>query len=458
MNQGSWLVKLIGLSIVVFNSISSLAQSGSPGNPINIASDINKTVQPFPLNDHVNSNYVEAGPLISASGKRLYFSRYGHPSNTGGSEDIDIWYSVYNDSTQSWGESVNIGAPLNNSGPNFVCEVGWTDDTLMVANRYKKVGGMIAGVSISTWDGKSWSFPKPIQVKNDYNMAENVGYDLSSYRNVLLISEQKADSYGKTDLYVSFRDRRSERTTTESFNLGPVINSTGSERSPFLTDDTKTIYFASDGHSGFGKLDIFRSHRLDDTWTNWSTPENLGPEINTPFDDRNFAFTSTGRYAYYSRGITDTRNDIYGISMSSLFVTTMSAVKDLAASTMAPQPGQTFTVKDAFPEERSDLTDSARIELKQVVTYMLRLKDLVIFLSTHSSLHKNRSQSLALSNQRLTEAKNYLVSNGIDKNRIQGESDGHDVAKTDSRQYLANSLEFKFINKVIIHTAPKPPK
>ncbi len=400
----------------------------------------------------------KAGPLISSSGKRLYFSRYGHPSNIGGSEDIDIWYSVFNDSTQSWGEAVNIGPPLNNNGPNFVCEVGWTGDTLMVANRYKKVGAMIAGVSVSVWDGKAWGFPKPIQVKNDYNMAENVGYDLSSYRNVLLISEEKADSYGKTDLYVAFRDHHSERKTTESFNLGPVINSAGSERSPFLTDDTKTIYFASDGHSGYGKLDIFRSHRLDDTWTNWSKPENLGPEINTPFDDRNFAFASTGRNAYYSRGINATRNDIYGIPLSTLFITGKSAINDLATSTAPPEPGQTFTLKGTFLEERADLTDSARIELKPVVAYMLRLKDIAVFLNTHSNLHKNRSQSFTLSDKRLAEVKSYLIANGIDRNRIQGESDGHDVAKTDSGQYLANSLEFKFINKVIIRTAPKPPK
>ncbi len=454
MKLRSRLAKFIVLVFLVFAFVPAMTQSDSPASsPINIAPNINKMVIPFSLGDNVNSNYVEAGPLGSSSGKRLYFSRYGHPSNIGGVEDIDIWYSEFNDSTQLWNEAVNIGAPLNNKGPNFVCEVGWTDDTLMLANRYKKIGGVIAGVSVSVRKGNSWGFPKPIQVKNDYNMAENVGYDLSSYRNVLVISEQKADSYGKTDLYVSFRDRRSKGKTTESFNLGPVINSTGSERSPFLTDDTKTIYFASEGHSGYGGLDIFRSHRLDDTWTNWSKPENLGPEINTPYDDRNFAFTSTSRYAYYSRGIAPTRGDIYGIPMSTLFATTPSAVKDLAASTTAPEPGQTFIMKDAFTNGLTDLTDSAQSELKHVATYMLRFKNLVVFLSTHSSPHKNRSQSSTVSDKRLAEVKNYLIAKGIDKSRIQGESEGHDLAKMDSQQHLANSLEFKFINRVIIHGA-----
>ncbi|HZX74544.1 MAG TPA: OmpA family protein, partial [Cyclobacteriaceae bacterium] len=425
----SWPIRLTGLLFLIFPFIPALAQSVAPAaGSINLASDINQKVVPFPLNK-ANSNYMETGPLISSNGKRLFYSRYGHPSNTGGAEDIDIWYNEFNDSTQSWSDAINIGSPLNNKGPNFVCEVGWTNDTLMLANRYDKKGRMKAGLSVSVWNGKTWSIPAPIQVKNDYNMAENVGYDLSSYRNVLLISEEKVDSYGKTDLYVAFRDRSSVRTTTESFNLGQVINSTGSERSPFLTDDTKTLYFASDGHNGYGKLDIFRSHRLDDTWTNWSKPENLGPGINTPFDDRNFGFGTTSRYAYYSRGINETRTDIYLVPLSALFVLEKTAVNDLAAKTTATEPGQTFTMQDAFPEEKAELTDLTKAELKQVVAYMQRLKDLVLFLNTHSALHKNRSQSFTLSNQRLEEVKRYLIASGIDKSRIQGESDGHDVTE-----------------------------
>src|SRR6478736_7562225 len=425
----SWPIRLTGLLFLIFPFIPALAQSVAPAaGAIEIASNINREVVAFPLNK-ANSNYMETGPLISSNGKRLFYSRYGHPSNTGGAEDIDIWYNEFNDSTQSWSDAINIGSPLNNKGPNFVCEVGWTNDTLMVANRYDKKGRMKAGLSISVWNGKTWNIPSPIEVKNDYNLAENVGYDLSSYRNVLLISEEKVDSYGKTDLYVAFRDRSSVRTTTESFNLGQVINSTGSERSPFLTDDTKTLYFASDGHNGYGKLDIFRSHRLDDTWTNWSKPENLGPGINTPFDDRNFGFGSTSRYAYYSRGISDSRTDIYLVRLALLFLSKESVISDLATRTTATEPGQILMLPEAFVDDQAKLTESARSELKNMIAYMQRLKNLVVFLGTHSNVHNNRTQSIALSDKRLEEVKQYLISNGIDKSRIKGESDGHDVVK-----------------------------
>jgi OOP family OmpA-OmpF porin len=90
-------------------------------------------------------------------------------------------------------------------------------------------------------------------------------------------------TYGSRDLYVSFllKDGR----WSEPLNLGEDINTALEETSPFLAADDKTLYFSSDGFTGYGKHDIFMSRRLDESWTRWSTPENLGPQINSPEDD-----------------------------------------------------------------------------------------------------------------------------------------------------------------------------
>jgi len=58
--------------------------------------------------------------------------------------------------------------------------------------------------------------------------------------------------------------------------------------------------------SGFGGADIYMSKRLDDTWTNWSEPQNMGPDINSKLDDLFFNIPSTSDFAYYSRGVTKT--------------------------------------------------------------------------------------------------------------------------------------------------------
>jgi outer membrane protein OmpA-like peptidoglycan-associated protein len=58
------------------------------------------------------------------------------------------------------------------------------------------------------------------------------------------------------------------------------------------------MYFSTNGKRGYGNNDIYVTHRLDSTWTNWSEPENLGPEINTSDWDAYFTLQASGKYAY----------------------------------------------------------------------------------------------------------------------------------------------------------------
>jgi outer membrane protein OmpA-like peptidoglycan-associated protein len=70
------------------------------------------------------------------------------------------------------------------------------------------------------------------------------------------------------------------------------------------------MYFSSNGFSGYGGADIYMTKRLDDTYTNWSEPKNMGPDINSKGEDLFFNIPSTSDYAYYSRGTVD-NTDIY---------------------------------------------------------------------------------------------------------------------------------------------------
>jgi hypothetical protein len=68
-------------------------------------------------------------------------------------------------------------------------------------------------------------------------------------------------------------------------SLGNTVNTIGRETSPYLAADNRTLYFASTGHAGYGDFDLYVTTRLDDTWTRWSPPLNLGPAINTPWPE-----------------------------------------------------------------------------------------------------------------------------------------------------------------------------
>jgi outer membrane protein OmpA-like peptidoglycan-associated protein len=77
-----------------------------------------------------------------------------------------------------------------------------------------------------------------------------------------------------------------------------VVNSGDSESSPFLAADEKTLFFSSRGFSGFGSNDIFMTKRLDDTWLNWTEPQNLGAAVNSAGWDAYFTIPASGEHAY----------------------------------------------------------------------------------------------------------------------------------------------------------------
>lgn len=269
------------------------------------------------LDNNVNSEYKELNPLLSPDGKTLYFSRQNHPENIGGVQDKeDIWYSTL-DSAGRWQLARNLEV-LNNSGPNFVNTIqaispDGKSAIMLLGNQYLANGKMIAGVSISTNVSGEWSKPVALKITNDYNYAEKANYFLADTRTTLLMSVERDDTQGDRDLYVSFMNPDS--TWTEPLNLGDVVNTAGEESAPFLASDNKTLYFSSNGFSGYGGADIFVSRRLDDTWKNWSEPENLGPEINSPLEDLFFNIPATGDFAYYSRGVSENNTDVFRVKL-----------------------------------------------------------------------------------------------------------------------------------------------
>lgn len=269
------------------------------------------------LDENVNSPVSELNPLLSPDGKTLYFSRKNHPENVGGERDIeDIWYSEL-DSTGRWTLAKNL-RQFNNAGPNFINTItSVTPDgrsaIILLGNKYLPNGKMMAGVSISSNVSGTWSTPVPLEITNDYNFSVKANYFLANNRRTLLMSVERDDSRGGRDLYVSFMNRDS--TWTEPKNLGDIINSAGEESAPFLALDDQTLYFSSNGFSGYGGSDIYVSKRLDDTWTNWSEPENLGPEINSSLEDLFFNIPANSEYAYYSRGVSETNTDIYRVKL-----------------------------------------------------------------------------------------------------------------------------------------------
>ena len=154
-----------------------------------------------------------------------------------------------------------------------------------------------AAVSGSVWKDNEWTRPLPLKIKNYYNKAEDNEFFLANDNKTLLMSIQRDDTHGKKDLYVSFYE--GDLNFSEPLNLGPVVNTDEIETSPFLASDGISLYYSTEGLPGYGSSDIFVTRRLDDTWTHWSAPQNIGKPVNTSDWDAYYTIPASGDYAYF---------------------------------------------------------------------------------------------------------------------------------------------------------------
>lgn len=250
------------------------------------------------LGSNINSPYAELHPVIAHDGQRLFVTRKGHPKNNGLDKRDDAWMAR-KQKDGSWSLLKQLDFPINNNNHNQVISVSPDNNTLLIGNTYNYNGSSKGkGVSIShrKEDG-SWEIPKDVIIDNYYNQNPIHSIHLAASKQLLLLSIERNDSYGHLDLYVSFLQKNGRFTQPK--NLGPVINTTYEEGTPFLAADGKTLYFASSGHGGYGSMDIFVTKRLDDTWKNWSEPQNLGPEINTNKWEAHYSIAASGTKAYF---------------------------------------------------------------------------------------------------------------------------------------------------------------
>jgi outer membrane protein OmpA-like peptidoglycan-associated protein len=259
--------------------------------PINL---VEKPVNGYKLENlgtKINSKYSERTPIITSDGNTIFIVR-----DIENEDKSDIWFAEKQEAGE-WGQVRNIGKPLNSKGPNGVLSVTPDGNSLLLINKYNMDGSLKGGgISLSNRINGVWQIPVDQSLHNYVNKSAYFECCLSPDRLHLIVSIANDKSYGDRDLYVS--ELLEDGTWSEPRNMGKTINTYASDQTPFLAADNKTLYFSSEGHPGYGSSDIFVSRRLDDTWLNWSTPENLGPEINTIGWDAYFTLSAQGDYAY----------------------------------------------------------------------------------------------------------------------------------------------------------------
>ena len=279
---------------------------------VNVAEGLPPDLEKINLGAAINSRYSEVAPLVSPDGRHLYFTRLDHPRNfkdktTPGEPTLDVWVSSLS-KTGEWEPARNMTASVHNSSKNAAATIAMDGKSIFALNVEVSKGKYDAGLTKVSLKNDKWVNKRALRIEdfealnyynqNDRKPKKETEFSMSSDEQFLVMGLVRKETYGDKDLYVSFRT--GENSYSKPINLGPMLNTAGNEGSPFLAADNKTLYFNSNGHPGYGDMDLFMTTRLDDTWTRWSEPVNLGPDINSPRFDGYISIPASGEYAYFS--------------------------------------------------------------------------------------------------------------------------------------------------------------
>jgi hypothetical protein len=229
-----------------------------------------------------NGAALDGCPFISRDGKTFYMAS----NRAGGLGGIDIWVSTRASVGDPWGAPVNVGEPVNSPANDF-CPTVVRDghDFYFVSNRSGGCGG--DDIYATRLRPHGWD---PVQ---------NVGCDLNSAANeaspmplpesgsgpVLYFSSNRAGGFsadapgaasGDSDLYVS----ESHGGVFGAAELVPGANSAAEDGQPNVRRDGLELFFFSTRPGTLGMADIYAATRAS-TSDAWSTPVNLGPNVNS---------------------------------------------------------------------------------------------------------------------------------------------------------------------------------
>jgi len=195
-----------------------------------------KWSSPIKLGENINSDYREGSLSVSLDGKDLFFTSCNRPDSYGG---CDLYYSTLINDTL-WSESYNLGPTINS---------------------------------------KFWESQPCI----------------SADGNTLFFTSNRYGGYGGADIWMS---KKINNSWSNPVNLGPSINTSSDEYTPFLHYDNETFYFSSKGHHGFGGFDLYVAYV--DSLGNVNHVNNLGYPINTHHDESGLIVSRDGLKAYYN--------------------------------------------------------------------------------------------------------------------------------------------------------------
>src|SRR4030042_1227525 len=320
----------------------------------------------------------------------------------------------------------------------------------------------------------------------------------------LFFTSNKKGGFGEMDLYVAHKGANGD--WGQSQNLGPALNTELNEDHPFLSEDGKVLYFASQGHFNIGGYDIFKSEQMADG--TWAKPINLGFPLNTTDDDLFFYPSGNGKYGYQARFADDNfgLRDIYRFEIFESESEYLAAFKQISEELTKPiveevaevkgeglkEVGQELKeeVKQKVTEEKVEevkpeaelkivflraiffdfdkfsLTNQAKTTLDNLTDIMKLFPEMHIVAIGHTDAIGTDAYNMNLSAKRADSAVGYLKTKGVEAGRLQikalGENEhiainqNPDGSDNPEGRKLNRRVEFKVIKLDLPNVKIKP--
>lgn len=247
------------------------------------------------LGPNINTRFPDYSPVVSYDEKVLIFTS----RRPGGSSDIknpkgQYFEDIYisNFTNDKWQKAVSIGPNINTMGHEG--SVNLSKDGLKLF--IYKDDGSDGNLYLSENNFEEWGVPQYLGA--DINSFSNETHACFSADNrILYFVSDRQGGYGGSDIYKCLKLPNGEWGPAQ--NLGPVINTKYDEESVFIHPNGKEIFFSSKGHKSMGGFDIFAS--IIDVENGYlAAPLNIGYPINTPDDEVFFKTTADGKRAFFS--------------------------------------------------------------------------------------------------------------------------------------------------------------
>ena len=372
----------------------------------------------------LNSRERECNISIMPDGKTLYFMSTRALKNSSVGENGDIYQSKFIDNT--WqkptplGENINTASgedePSVDAQGESIYYQSWADDWV------KKNGPYFNAKRSSKGWGKGIGLGGGITQFFDEEFSANFGYGtdgmaVSSDGNLFVVA-CGPDYEGDMDIYYS-----TKKNGVWSYPKIMGISTDGDERSVFIAGDNKTIYFSSDGHGGFGGLDIFKV--VIDKSGKLGNVINIGAPFNTAADDQGFVASVDGKSAFFIRDLDIFFADITQLTEKIKPINTATE----KSSSETKTDTKILTAKETVYFNFNDF-EMLETEKNKLITSLKPYKNLdqlTVTLSGHCDNIGENIYNDNLSDLRVKSVMTYLTTLGVNPINIKTASHGENI-------------------------------